>query len=133
MQNLTSSTYFTEVSKTANYIVTLAIESLELDNEEINEENLNDRIQDHILYEQIDSHEYNIYYCYHLPIIMFSTNPDYCVDNFGSDFLIEDLKKGIQSLHNTLAYWAFYADVSDLIGDEIQDALSSIEDQEEGL
>ena len=44
MNNLTSSQYYTECENMASLIVEQAIEALQCDNEEINQESVNDKI-----------------------------------------------------------------------------------------
>ena len=127
MSNLTNQQYWNEVNSTANYVITLAIESLQYDNEEVTSDDVMDRINDYILHEQIDSHQYAIYYAYHLPILQYSDNAEYMVDNFDSDCVVETLKQGLDSLHAALAFWAFYADVMDNISEnDIEDQIDEL-------
>lgn len=128
MNNLTSSQYYIECENTASLIVEQAIESLQCDNEEITEESVSDIIYDHILHEQIDSHEYVIYNAYHLPILQISSNDDYMIETMGSDCLEHELKNnGLSGLHCALAFWAFYADVCEYLNDEISEQLEQLE------
>ena len=130
MDNFTSSTYFNEVESTANYIVEVAVENLEHEGIEVDRDSLSDAIYDYVLNEQIDGHKYAIYYAYHLPILQYSDNAEYGVSEFGSDWIGDTLKKdGLTGLHAALAYWAFYADVSDLISDAIDNYIDNM-DQE---
>lgn len=132
MTNLTNQQYWTEVQSTANYVITLAIESLQYDNEEITTDTVMDRISDYVLHEQIDSHQYAIYYAYHLPILQYSDNADYAVNEFGSDYLAAMLEQGLDSLHAALATWAFSADVMDNISEnDIQDQIDELESEDD--
>ena len=118
MNNSTETTYWTEVNATANYVIELAIETLQYDNEEVTTDNIQERINDCILHEQIDSHQYAIYNAYHLPILQYSDNAEYMVDNFGGDSVEHAMKQGVSSLFAAMAFWAFYADVSDLLTED---------------
>lgn len=117
--SITYQEYREEVKETAANIVELAVEALESESAEYDRDRALELIHDYILHEQIDGHEYAIYYAYHLPILQHSDNAEYAGDNFGSDVLGDALKKGLDNLHATLAFWAFYADVYDAIDDAI--------------
>ena len=68
-------------------------------------------INDSLLRETIDGHEWIIYYSYNLDVIQHSDNEDYMIDNFGIDeagFILKD--KGLSGLHSAIAFWALYAD-----------------------
>lgn len=133
MSDFNSGVYYTECESVASYCVEQAIEHLLEDNErsDIDSDMIEDVINDSILHEQIDGHEYTIYYRYHLPIIQYSSNSDYMVDNFGGDHIGEILANGIDDLHQALAFWAFYADVSEYLGDEINEQLEALETDSE--
>ena len=131
MTTLTSSDYYTECENTASLVVEQAIEALQFDNEEVTEEAVNDKIFDYVLHENIDSHEYVIYNYYHLPILQISSNDDYMIDNMGLDCLEHELKNnGLSGLHCALAFWAFYADVSEYLEGEINEQLEKLEEEE---
>ena len=128
MTNLTETTYWNEVNATANYVIELTIESLQYDNEEVTIDNIQDRINDCILHEQIDSHQYAIYNAYHLPILQYSYNAEYMIDNFGGESVEHANKRGISSLFAAMAFWAFYADVNDEITEKaIEEAIEALE------
>lgn len=128
MNNLTSSQYYIECENTASLIVEQAIEALQCDNEEVTEDSINDKIFDYVLHENIDSHEYVIYYAYHLPILQISSNDDYMIENIGSDCLEHELRNnGLSGLHMALTYWAFYADVCEYLNDQINEQLEKLE------
>ncbi len=70
-------------------------------------------INDSLLHEVIDGHQWIIYCAYNLPVLQHSDNADYMVDNIGG--LEESLSQGLSVLHTHLAYWALYADVQDML------------------
>ena len=117
--------YYKQVEATANTIVTLAAEELECDNMEINEENLQDVINDCILFEQIDSHEWIIYTRYHLQIMENTNNENYLIENIG-----EASGDDFHSIVAQFAFWAFYADVQDYLDGEIKEFLYDMENKE---
>ena len=128
MDNLTNQFYINEVNATASYVIELAIESLQCDNEEITMDNIYERINDCILSQTIDSHQYAIYNAYHLPILQYSDNAEYMVDNFGGESVEHVMKQGVSSLFAAMAFWAFYADVNDEITEEaIEEAIEALE------
>ena len=107
--------YFAEVNATAGNIAEMALEEKGWDREEAEE-----YINDSLLHENIDGHEWIIYTAYHLPIIQHSPNDEYMADNMGG--LEETVKEGgVQGLHMAMAFWAFYADVQE----ELECALDS--------
>lgn len=128
MTNLTNQEYWTEVNATANYVIELTIESLQCDDEDVTIDNIQDRINDCILHQQIDSHQYAIYNAYHLPILQYSDNAEYMIDNFGGESVEHAMKQGVSSLFAAMAFWAFYADVSDLLTEDvIEEAIEALE------
>ena len=79
-----------------------------------------DDINDHMLHERIDGHQWVIYYSYNLSVIQHSSNEDYYIDNFGSEGLADVLKEhGLSSLHSLIAFWCMYADVQDSLSDAL--------------
>ena len=84
------------------------------------QDNDNDReaaeeaINDHLLHETIDGHQWVIYYAYNMPVIQFSNNAEYMVDNFGGEAVEAAVKEGgMSGLHTAVAFWAMYADVQE--------------------
>lgn len=119
MTIITTSQYWIEVEAVAANIASEAMQTASNDRDEAE-----DIINDSLLHETIDGHEWIIYTAYHLPILQISDNTDYYIDNFGSDDAGYVLKnKGLDGLHQTIAYFAFYADVND----KISEALDNIE------
>ncbi len=104
--------YWKEVNDTAEYIISESTEYFDGDYDSPEE-----YINDSLLHETIDGHEYIIYTANHLPILQISSNSDYMADNIGG--LEESLKQGLDTLHCHLAFWAFYADVQDKLNDLI--------------
>ena len=113
---ITHREYWTTVKEYAKDIVEAAMEENENDVDQAES-----AIYDDILLSYIDNSRYAIYNCYHLPILQYSDNAEYMVDNLGSESVVHALESGVNSLHAALAFWAFYADVSDSIGDILKD------------
>lgn len=128
---ITSVQYYNEVSSLAYTIAEEAMD--QSDNDRSAAEDL---INDSLLHETIDGHQWIIYYAYNLDVYQHSDNSDYLVDNFGNEEAGYILKeKGMDSLHQALAFWALYADVQEKISnalDEIEDNIKeeTEEDQE---
>lgn len=106
---ISSQEYFAEVKAIAEDIVKDAMEQVDG-----NRDDALDLINDHLLHEAIDNHQWVIYYAYNLDVYNHSDNKDYYVDNFGTDELSYALKEnGLDGLHQALAFWCLYADVLD--------------------
>ena len=101
--------YWTEVKNTAECIAEQGFTEGDSTREEAEE-----LINDWILHEYIDSHEWVIYNHNHLPILQHSDNENYMVANLGgaAEVLESD---GISGLHCALAFWAFYGDIQDYL------------------
>lgn len=114
---ITNHEYWKEVSATAETVVETAFDNLQYDGiESPTAEQVYDSIFDGVLHETIDSHQWVIYTAYHLPVLQHTDNAEYMVDNFGGDSVEHAVKEsGITGLHQSLAYWALYADVADKI------------------
>lgn len=103
--------YLEEVESIAKEVIREAMEQADNDQEEAL-----DLINDYLLHESIDDHQWIIYYAYNLDVYQHSDNPDYCVDNFGADVVVHALKEsGMNGLHQAVAFWSLYADVMDKI------------------
>ena len=127
MSNITSSQYWNEIQSLAVSIAEDAMASCDNNREEAEE-----LINDSLLFETIDGHQWVIYYAYNLDVYQHSNNPDYYIDNFGGDDAAYVLKeKGIDGLHQVLAFWALYADVQEKIGEALDGVESNIEEQDE--
>ena len=127
MSNITSSQYCNEIQSLAVSIAEDAM--LSCDN---NRDEAEELINDSLLFETIDGHEWVIYYAYNLDVYQYSNNPDYYIDNFGGDDATYVLKeKGLDGLHNVLAFWSLYADVQDKIDEALDGVESNIKEQDE--
>ena len=121
MINITSSSqYWNEVEALANQIAQDAMEQTDNDRNEAEE-----LINDSLLFETIDGHQWVIYNAYHLDVLQYSDNSDHYVAEFGTEDAALVLKeRGLDGLHQALAFWALYADVQE----KISDALDEIEE-----
>ena len=127
MSNITSSQYGNEIQSLAVSIAEDAMSQCDNNREEAEE-----LINDSLLHETIDGHQWVIYYAYNLDVYQHSNNPDYYIDNFGGDDAAFVLKeKGLDGLHNVLAFWSLYADVQDKIEEALDGVESNIEEQDE--
>ena len=127
MSNITSSQYWNEVQSLAVSIAEDAM--LSCDN---NREDAEELINDSLLHETIDGHQWIIYYAYNLDVYQYSDNSDYYIDNFGGDDAAYVLKeKGLDGLHQALAFWALYSDVQDKISEALDGVESNIEEQDD--
>ena len=127
MSNINNSQYWNEVQSLA---VSIAEDAMaHCDN---NRDEAEDLINDSLLHETIDGHQWIIYYAYNLDVYQYSRNSDYYIDNFGGDDAAFVLKeKGLDGLHQSLAFWSLYADVQDNISEALDGVESSIEEQDE--
>ena len=127
MSNITSSQYWNEVQSLAVSIAEDAMEQCNNRREEAEE-----LINDSLLFETIDGHQWVIYYAYMLDVYQYSDNSDYYIDNFGGDDAAYVLKeKGLDGLHQALAFWSLYADVQEKIEEALDGVESNIEESEE--
>lgn len=127
MSNITSSQYWNEVQSLAVSIAEDAMSAC--DN---NRDNAEELINDSLLHETIDGHEWIIYNAYNMDVYQYSGNSDYYIDNFGSDDAAYVLKeKGLAGLHQALAFWSLYADVQEKISEALDELENNIEEQAE--
>lgn len=127
MSNITSTQYWNEVQSIAVSIAEDAMSHCDNNRDEAEE-----LINDSLLFETIDGHQWIIYNAYNLDVYQYSGNSDYYIDNFGGDDAAYVLKeKGPDGLHQVLAFWSLYADVQDKIGEALDGVESSIEETEE--
>lgn len=121
MSNFTSSQYWTEVESLANQIAQDALSQCDNDRSEAEE-----MITDSLMHETIGAHQWVIYNAYNLDVLQYSDNSDYYIDNFGTDDAAIVLKEsGLNGLHQSLAFYALFADVQE----KIADALNEIEEK----
>ena len=130
MENMTNHEYWKEVRGTADSIACEALQSAKIDNPELTDfeelkEAAEEIINDTLLHETIDGHQWVIYSNYNLDVIKNSDNQDYYVDNFGLEALGESAKSGLDTLHCHLAFWCLYADVQD----NLEEALNEYESE----
>ena len=126
MSNITSSQYWNEVQSLAVSIAEDAMSYCDNSREEAEE-----LINDSLLHETIDGHQWIIYYAYNLDVYQYSDNSEYYIDNFGSDDAAYVLKeKGLDGLHQVLAYWSLYADVQEKIAEALDGVENNIKDQD---
>jgi len=103
--------YWTEVRDIAKTLIEEAMAEMDNDVDEAIE-----LINDTLLHETIDGHQWVIYCSYNLDVIQHSDNADYYSDNFGAEQLAASLEEGgLSTLHCHIAFWALYADVQDAI------------------
>ena len=127
MSNITSSQYWNEVQSLAVSIAEDAMSQCDNDRSEAEE-----MINDSMLHETIDGHQWIIYYAYNLDVYQYSDNSDYYIENFGSDDAAHVLKEnGLNGLHQALAFWSLYADVQDKIGKALDGVESNVDEQDE--
>ena len=127
MSNITSSQYWNDVQSLAVSIAEDAMSYCDNNRDEAEE-----LINDSLLHETIDGLQWIIYYAYNLDVYQYSDNSDYYIDNFGGDDATYVLKeKGLDGLHQALAFWALYADVQDKIGEALDGVESNIEESED--
>lgn len=124
--NITRNEYIEEIEGIAANIACEAVQSVKVDNPDIEQDEIKESAQelinDSLLHETIDGHEWIIYTAYHLPILQYSPNDDYMVENLGG--AEEVLKQsGIGGLHQALAFWAMYADVQDELDSALDDEI----------
>ena len=117
MSNITMSQYWSEVRDLADSIAEDAMS--QCDN---NREEAEGLINDSLLHETIDGHQWILHNAYNLDVWQHSDNPDYYMDNFGGeDAIIVLRERGLGGLHQSLAFWAFYADVQEKIGEALDE------------
>jgi len=115
--------YYNQIQSVAKEVVMEALDQCDNDSEQAME-----LINDSLLHEYIDGHEWVIYNAYHLPILQHSSNADYMVDNLGEDYAASELKeRGLSGLHCALAFWAMYADITDILSDTLEDIIDTLD------
>ena len=121
MSNITSSSqYWNEIQSLAVIIAADAMSYCDNNREEAEE-----LINDSLLFETIGAHQWVIYNAYNLDVLQYSGNSDRYVDEFGADDAVLVLKeRGLGGLHQSLAFWALYADVQE----KIEEALDEVKE-----
>ena len=124
---ITSAQYYNEVNSLAEIIAEEAMQ--QSDNDRSDAEEL---INDSLLHEAIDGHQWIIYYAYNLDVYQHSDNSNYLIDNLGNEYAGTILQeKGLDGLHQALAFWALYADVQEKISDALDEIEDNIEEETE--
>lgn len=118
--------YYNQIQTLAKDIVLEALDQCDNYSEQALE-----LINDSLLHEWIDGHEWIIYNAYHLPILQHSSNAEYMVDNLGEEEAASTLKeRGLSGLHCALVFWAMYADIQDILSDTLEDIIDTLEDND---
>lgn len=122
MSELSRTQYYEEIKSLAESMAREAMADNDNDREKAEED-----INDSRLHEAIDGHQWVIYNAYNLDVMRHSDNSDYYVDNFGGEDAGSVLKeRGIDGLHNVIAFWCMYADVQDALSDALDEVESSL-------
>ena len=122
MSNITSSQYWKEIQDLAISIAEDAMSPCDNNRDEAEE-----LITDSLMHETIGAHQWVIYNAYHLELLQYSDNSDHYVDEFGADDAAIVLKeRGLDGLHQALAFWALYADVQEKIEEALDEVESNI-------
>jgi hypothetical protein len=125
MSEITSSDYWSEISSIAESLATDAVNACDGDKDDAL-----DKINDYMLHETVDGHQWVIYNAYNADVMRHSDNEDYYIDNFGTDDAGHVLKEsGLSGLHNVIAFWCMYADVQDRLDDALDDAVEKWEEE----
>lgn len=123
MSDITYRDYWEQINAIAEELATTAIEANEGDKDAAL-----DQINDYMLHETIDGHQWVIYNSYNADVMRHSENEDYYIDNFGGDDAAYVLKeRGLSGLHNVIAFWCMYADVQDKLNEALDDAVEKWE------
>jgi hypothetical protein len=100
--------YTKEIEGLASNLVAEAMQTVESDNNgeldsfEDAKEAADELINDSLLHETIDGHQWVIYCGYNLDVLKYSDNPDYMIDNLGGESEIL-ASQGLSGLHTALA------------------------------
>ena len=123
MTNITSSSqYWNEIQSLAVIIAEDAMSQCDNSREEAEE-----LINDSLLFETIGAHQWVIYNAYNLDVLQYSGNSDRYIDEFGTEDAAIVLKeRGLDGLHQSLAFWALYADVQEKIEEALDEVESNI-------
>lgn len=125
--NISNTDYWKEVSALAASIAEEAMTECNNDLDDAQE-----MINDRLLHETIDGHQWVIYYAYNLDVLQHSSNTDYMIDNLGTESAGHVLEEnGLSGLYSALAFWALYADVQDKLEGALQAIADSNEEEEE--
>lgn len=117
MTDITRTSYNEEIRSIADELVKEAMEQCDNDREDA-EEAINDRM----LHETIDGHQWVIYTAYNMDVLRHSDSSDAYTDNFGTEDAGSVLKeRGIDGLHAVMAYCAMEQDVRNQLDAAFED------------
>ncbi len=123
MSDITYNDYWIEINSLAENLAEEAVEACEGD-----KDNALDEINDHMLHETADGHQWVIYNAYNADVMKHSDNEDYYIDNFGVEDAGYVLKeRGLSGLHNAIAFWCIYADIQGVLDDKLDEAVEAWE------
>ena len=123
---ITYTQYWQEIRDLARQIAAEAMEQCDNDRDCAEEK------AQELAHEIIDGHEWVIYTANNLQVLQHSNNSDYFVDNFGEEAAGLILsERGIDGLHNVLAYGAMLGDVSENLESAFDEIEDEIEEEEE--
>lgn len=123
MSKITLKEYWDEINSLAESVVADAM--ADNDNDRSAAE---DDINDSRLHETIDGHQWVIYNHYNFDVMRHSDNADHYIDNFGPEDAGNILKeRGLDGLHNVIAFWAMYTDVQDRLSAELDEFEENLE------
>ena len=118
---MNNSEYYLEIQSIAANLVSEAMDQCSNDKEEALE-----LINDSLLHETIDGHQWVIYYSYNAEVIQHSSNSDAYQDIYDNESLGQLVTdRGVDSLNTMIAFFAMYTDVQELIGDCMDDAIAA--------
>jgi hypothetical protein len=113
---MNNSEYNAEIKSIAAELVREAMEQKDNDQEEALE-----LINDTLLHETIDGHQWVIYYSYNLNVIQNTWNGDEYTSVYDDESLGELVReKGVDSMNTMIAFFAMYADVQSYIDDAFE-------------
>ena len=118
MTDLTQQEYNTEIKSIAECMVSTAFN--EYDEVETIEQ-AEELINDSLLHETIDGHQWIIYYSYNDDVIRYSDNADAYQDVYSNEdagALIAE--KGLDDFGTVRAYWAMYTDVQEQLQEVLE-------------
>lgn len=121
MSDITYQTYWQEVLSLAES----TLQEVTDEHPDASEDELREDLQER-LWETVDGHQWVIYTANHYPVLHYSNNDAYAIEEWGTDGLIEDG----QLRTDRLAFGALYADVSEKLW-ELFEKREDEEDEED--
>lgn len=115
MNEITSTQYWDQISSIATELVSESMEQSDNDRDDA-EEIINDRL----LHETIDGHEWIIYYYYNQFVLQFTGNREAYEDFYSAEDIGNlVMEKGVDALNTTMAFFAMHSDVQDRLSDTL--------------